>query len=171
MSRSLGQQMVRSIGLFQALVAIPALFILGEWALYSLFTYNVLIYDFIASICNTIFAAGILFIVLVQRKVDTTPLVTLYLELAKSGFATASWLWLLLDTAFGPNRYSSEEPARGPRIARVIISIIVLLIAFYPSLLYAMVEAKRPRTNDVEGVEAQGQIQAEVRGEREPLLG
>lgn len=46
MPRSVGQHMARSIGLFQGLVALPALFILGEWALISLFETNIPIYDF-----------------------------------------------------------------------------------------------------------------------------
>ncbi|KAL2074676.1 hypothetical protein VTL71DRAFT_8455 [Oculimacula yallundae] len=174
MARSIGEQMARSLGLFQGLVAIPALFFLGEWALYGLFETNIPIYDFITSTCNTIFAAGILFIVIVQRNISTSPLMTLYLELAKSGFATSSWLWLLLDTSFGPNRWGwngRPEPPRGPRIARVLISVIVLFIAFYPSLIFAWYEEKRTRHAGVEEEADEGQAQAEGRGEREPLLG
>lgn len=38
--------MARGVGLFQALVALPAMVILGEWALEALFYINMPIYDF-----------------------------------------------------------------------------------------------------------------------------
>ncbi|KAH6719707.1 hypothetical protein BKA61DRAFT_470762 [Leptodontidium sp. MPI-SDFR-AT-0119] len=163
--------MARSIGLFQGLVALPALFILGEWALISLFETNIPIYDFITSTFNSIFAAGILFVLVVQHNITPSPAIILYFEVAKSGLATAVWLWLLLDSIFGPNR-SYQRPPRGPRIARAGISVIVLLILFYPTLVYAKMEEKRSRAIEVDTEADQVQTQAEEdRGEREPLLG
>jgi hypothetical protein len=47
-------------------------------------------------------AAGIIFIVYIQRKAVATPFQTLCLEGAKSVLATGLWLWLILDSAFGP---------------------------------------------------------------------
>ncbi|KAK0129568.1 hypothetical protein ONS96_000133 [Cadophora gregata f. sp. sojae] len=129
MPRTVGQQMARGIGLFQALVALPAMVILGEWALEALFYTNMPIYEFITSTFNALFAAAIIFIVFVQLNTSTSPLITLYFEIAKSSLATALWLWLLLDAIFDPEQWNRpyQRPPKGPRIARAGISVVVLL--------------------------------------------
>ncbi|PVH69837.1 hypothetical protein DL98DRAFT_521971 [Cadophora sp. DSE1049] len=121
--------MARGVGLFQALVALPAMVILGEWALEALFYTNMPIYDFITSTFNSLFAAAIIFIVFVQLNTTTSPLITLHFEVAKSSLATALWLWLLLDSIFEPGQWNSpyQRPPKGPRIARAGISVVVLL--------------------------------------------
>jgi hypothetical protein len=57
--------------------------------------------------------------------------VIVYFEKAKSGLATATWLWLLLDTIIDPAHFWNYHPpnhqGRGNRIARVAISAILLL--------------------------------------------
>lgn len=150
MSASVGRQMARTTGLFQALVALPPMVVMGGIAMESLFLPSIPIYDFMlvnlisvfspsnegcqlmpssASTFNALFAAGIIFTVFVQRNVNMNKTITLYFEEAKSGLATGVWLWLLLDTIFGPTNhywYYYNGP-RGPRIARAAISIILLL--------------------------------------------
>lgn len=46
MSRSLGQQMARTMGIFQALLALPAMIHLASWAMWSLFEVQMPLYDF-----------------------------------------------------------------------------------------------------------------------------
>ena len=77
-------------------------------------------------------AAGIVFIVFVQRKTfassrqpvqigDFTPEGLSFLfEVAKSVLATAMWIWLLLDSAVGPNAYHD-------RVVTAVISGVLLL--------------------------------------------
>jgi hypothetical protein len=74
-------------------------------------------------------AAGITFAVWIQRRVPMPRKVTLYFEIAKSSFATAIWLWLILDAAFGPGlgRYYYGDYPRKPTIIRAAISVIILL--------------------------------------------
>jgi hypothetical protein len=82
-----------------------------------------------ASMFISLCAAGITFAVWIQRRVPMTRKVTLYFEIAKSGFATAIWLWLILDAAFGPGlpRYYYGDYPRKPTIIRAAISVIILL--------------------------------------------
>ncbi|KAG4424989.1 hypothetical protein IFR04_001960 [Cadophora malorum] len=121
--------MARGVGLFQALVALPAMVILGEWALEALFYINMPIYDFITATFNSLFAAAIIFIVFVQLNTAPSALISSYFEIAKSSLATTSWLWLLLDAIFEPGHWNSpyRRPPKGPRIARAGISVVVLL--------------------------------------------
>ena len=75
-------------------------------------------------------AAGIIFIVIVQRKVSSTDLLTLQFEVAKSILATGLWLWLMLDSAFGPwKRRQYRDPSREVprRVARAATAAILLL--------------------------------------------
>lgn len=69
--------------------------------------------------------------VLVQRNIEVTRTVTIYFEKAKSGFATATWLWFLLDTIIDPEHYwyynRRNHQDRGDRIIRALLSVIVLL--------------------------------------------
>lgn len=76
----------------------------------------------------SLFAAGIIFAVWIQRSIRISRKIALYFESAKSAFATAIWLWLILDAAFGPgiHRYRGNGP-RKPMVLRAAISVIVLL--------------------------------------------
>ena len=82
-------------------------------------------------------AAGIVFLVFVQRKIfappsrqqaavqfqigDFTPEgLSLLFEVAKAVLATAMWIWLLLDSAVGPN--SSHD-----RVVTAVITVVLLL--------------------------------------------
>jgi len=74
-------------------------------------------------------AAGIIFIAFLQRKLpDLERVQTLQFEAGKATLATAMWLWLLLDSLFGPwanNPYNNVE--RWRRVQRSLISSILLL--------------------------------------------
>lgn len=77
-------------------------------------------------------AAGILFIVITQLKIPlsrTTNFLTLCLESTKSILATGLWLWLILDSAYGPGYpyYQGDDLLRKERIVRSAISVILLL--------------------------------------------
>lgn len=140
------------------------------------------------------FAAGIIFTVFVQRNANMSKTITLYFEEAKSGLATGVWLWLLLDTIFGPEHhywYYYNGP-RGPRITRAAISVILLLyvssrqtrrtgyaavgkvcandsssILYYPTLIYSLVEKRYEDRGPPEDREATA---GQEQGERQPLL-
>jgi hypothetical protein len=75
-------------------------------------------------------AAGIIFIVLVQRKIQATNLLTFQFEIGKSLLATGLWLWLILDSAFGPwqRRLTIDpEPEKQRRLVRSAFASILLL--------------------------------------------
>jgi membrane-associated HD superfamily phosphohydrolase len=147
MERSLGQRMVRTAGIFQGLVALPVLLVMGEnvfeflWYYYypySKIYYFMSVYAmyFLQSqlifrrraFFNSLLAATIIFVVLVQRHPIRSQALRLYLEIAKSTSATAVWLWLLFDSIFGPERsYYSTPPSRATRIVAAALSVIVLL--------------------------------------------
>jgi hypothetical protein len=78
---------------------------------------------------NALLAAGIMFAVLVQLKVPLSDYRTLMFESVKSGLATLLWLWLLLDSAFGPwqCRWTRPGDEKSRRIARALASSILLL--------------------------------------------
>jgi hypothetical protein len=81
-------------------------------------------------------AAGIIFIVYIQRKAIATPFQTLCFEGAKSTLATGLWLWLILDSTFGPwqvgyhdhvpDTYADPDLVRR-RVLRDALAVIVLL--------------------------------------------
>jgi hypothetical protein len=59
------------------------------------------------------------------------PIHTFFFEATKSALATAMWLWLILDAAFGPWRDSSYYPDPEhrvrDRVIRAALTSIVLL--------------------------------------------
>jgi hypothetical protein len=74
-------------------------------------------------------SAGIIFIVYVQRKALVSAYQTLICEAVKSVLATALWLWLILDAAFGPWKeggYIHDEDVER-RVKRAALSSILLL--------------------------------------------
>jgi hypothetical protein len=77
---------------------------------------------------TALMSAGIVFIVYVQRKAIATPFQALMFETAKSVFATGLWLWLILDSAFGPWRdnYTKPEYVRR-RVQRDALASLLLL--------------------------------------------
>jgi hypothetical protein len=71
-------------------------------------------------------AAGIIFIVVVQRKAVLGELAQFRFEAAKSLLATSMWLWLFFDSLFAHTRYYE-----GDRLARVIRAGIASILLWY----------------------------------------
>jgi hypothetical protein len=82
---------------------------------------------------TSLMAAGIIFIVIIQRRIQIDALKTFIFEGVKSVLATGLWLWLLLDTLFGPwqsgysNRPDIIDERKAQRLARTITSAMLLL--------------------------------------------
>lgn len=131
---SLDQRMLRTATLFQAFVAVPTMLVMSGYVfvLVVFVPGHFRIYLFITAIVNALMAAGILFAVVVQRKADAliSKRTTFIVEAVKSGLATAIWLWLVLDSMFGPwADYGSQHPPadRGTKIMTSLISVLVLM--------------------------------------------
>lgn len=126
-SEALDQLFLRTVWIFQAIAAGPTFVILGGAAIINLLhTYDA-ICDFVTHLVTALLAAGVIFIVLVQRKISpekTSKRLTLKFEVAKSVLATVLWIWLLLDAIFGPsNHYSSVY-----RVVRIKASVVASLL-------------------------------------------
>ena len=81
-----------------------------------------------ASSITAFMSAGIVFIVYVQRKAVATPFQVFVFEVAKSVLATGLWLWLILNSAFGPNRgYYTEPEIVRRRVQRDALASLLLL--------------------------------------------
>ncbi|CAG8980416.1 hypothetical protein HYALB_00003981 [Hymenoscyphus albidus] len=162
------ERIFRTLCLFQAIVAFPTILFLGTWVWEEIMEYGYTgIYNFIKHLALSFFAAGILFIIIVQRYNPFTPLITLRFEIAKSTLAGATWLWLLLDSIFGkaPPYYYFNRRAN---IVKCAISVLVLIFVFFPTLVYGYLLKNhgdkvrnfgRTEENDV------------TSSERDPLLG
>ncbi|KAI4950510.1 hypothetical protein J4E91_004393 [Alternaria rosae] len=93
-----------------------------------IFPYEENYYYFFASSITALMSAGIVFIVYVQRKAIATPFQAFIFEIAKSLFATGLWLWLILDSAFGPRRgYYTEPELVRRRVQRDALASLLLL--------------------------------------------
>ncbi|KAF2430171.1 hypothetical protein EJ08DRAFT_254222 [Tothia fuscella] len=171
-----GPLALRTAWLFQALAAAPTLLFLGAFAYFCVFGYGdeYWLYDFIASFLNTFFSAGIVFVVLIQRKIhNPSNELTLYFEATKSVLATVMWVWLVLDRAFGPwARYGyGGEPDRMPSVVRSAICSVILLVLFYPPLVYAALVYRKERKVDVVEEEDGERGERGEADERTALLG
>ncbi|KPI37476.1 uncharacterized protein AB675_10374 [Cyphellophora attinorum] len=98
-------------------------------------------------------AGGIIFTVLLQRKIPTgktSKSMTLRFEILKSVLATALWLWLLLDAIFGPRDHYSYYKDRSQRIMVAAISSLLLFILYYPTVWLAYRDTAReaPSSDD-----------------------
>jgi hypothetical protein len=83
-------------------------------------------------------AAAIIFIVLVQLRTRNTAKLTYGFEFGKSCLATALWLWLVFDSAFGPWqngwRYNDHPEERDrDRVYRLLRSVVALLLPMLAS--------------------------------------
>ncbi|KAK3372294.1 hypothetical protein B0H63DRAFT_484273 [Podospora didyma] len=141
-SPSTGQVLLTRAWLFQLLIAGPTFLTLG-WGVWESYFYTwSSIYTLVAYLFNTFFSAGIVFIVLVQRKLpDASVRLTSNFEVVKSLLATIMWIWLVCDAIWHPRHYPYYPPdydkdMQARRIVISILSIFVLLIFFYPSSLY-----------------------------------
>ena len=96
---------MRTAWIFQAIAATPIFVFLGISTFVNLFNTFDTVYVFTTHLCNALFAAGILFTIIVQRRVteeQSSKTLILRFEVAKSACATALWAWLFLDAIFGP---------------------------------------------------------------------
>ena len=128
-NQSLTQAFLTTIWIFQLIAAGPIFVWLGLAVIFNLFYTFDRAYDFITHLCTSLLAAGILFIVLVQRKLgDSSSLpLTLKFEMAKSVCATALWVWLMLDAIFGPEDHYGYRQGRRTRITASAISCVLVL--------------------------------------------
>ncbi|KAF7899380.1 uncharacterized protein EAF01_008593 [Botrytis porri] len=172
--------MAHTIGVFQALIAFPVMIHAGVFTFWCLtLDANFTIYEFVNALSNAFFSASILFIIITQRggnSGDISKEFMVWLEMAKSGFASAVWLWLLVDSIFGPvHNFYNQPPSRTPRIAQAIISFLGLPFLFYPTLAFAIYDLKRSRKSELDmsarvaGIEVEVDEEAAA-GERSPLL-
>ncbi|KAI0147548.1 hypothetical protein GGR57DRAFT_255509 [Xylariaceae sp. FL1272] len=178
--RALGAQALITLGLFQAIIAFPVVLFLGGCAFYWLYDdyysrYYGRFYYFFSDFINALLGAGIIFIVLVQRKTRLDRVRTLLFESTKSILATAMWLWLLFDTLFGPwqngLRDDTRERAKANRLARTGTAILILLLFFYPSVAYAYCQWKTREEGGADEGEAEPEQQEEPEpDEQSPLL-
>lgn len=128
-SQSLGSTFLRTYWIFQAIFAGPISAALAISAFVRLLDLHGPLYDFVTQICTAILSAGIVFIVLVQRKLDksySSKSLTLKFEIAKSIFATALWVWCMLDAALGPES-EFDYYKRPPRVGSAAVASIVLV--------------------------------------------
>ncbi|KAG9238173.1 hypothetical protein BJ875DRAFT_480627 [Amylocarpus encephaloides] len=167
MSYNLHERIFRTLCVFQALIALPAMFSMGSYAMGNvLYPYYPDLYAFVKYFCISFLAAGILFIIIVERYHKSTPRIIFCLEMSKSILATLVWIWILFDAIM--RDCNSEEHwgvcyPKNVKIIQAAISILVPTIAFYPTLIYAAVLVSQPRlfTDRERGAS----------GESEPLLG
>jgi hypothetical protein len=89
-------------------------------------------------------AAAIIFITLVQFRTRNPPKLTFWFEFAKSALATALWLWLVYDSAFGPWQKGWRSEGQPPekrdreRRYRLMRSAVALLLPMLVNLTYVM---------------------------------
>ncbi|KAH8658723.1 hypothetical protein BGZ60DRAFT_125367 [Tricladium varicosporioides] len=167
MPSTAAEQFVRTACIFQAIAALPTFLWMGESTIEQLLWYSYWdsIYDFTKAFFTSIIAAGILCILSVQRWSSMSIKTTFLFEVAKTLLATALWLWLLLDSIFAPQRDYNHHP-RYIKITKSAISVLVIFILFLPTLVFAYLRTKTPRTaRDQEEVEAEDEPR-----ETSPLL-
>ena len=73
-------------------------------------------------------AAAIAFIIFVQRHPKNTRTSTFYFEIVKSGLASALWLWLILDSIFGPVAERYYHPPEDIRVKKIVQAAFCFLI-------------------------------------------
>jgi hypothetical protein len=75
-------------------------------------------------------AAGIIFIVLVQHRAELDTYKTFVAEASKSILATGLWLWLLMDSLFGPwqSHYGDRDAIRRMKRARLVRSVTAVIL-------------------------------------------
>ncbi|KAK4218809.1 hypothetical protein QBC37DRAFT_411591 [Rhypophila decipiens] len=182
----LGTVLLTRIWLFQVLISTPIALILGTCSFATLYDgYTSYVYEFCKYLGNTILAMGIIFIVLVQRKLVTGGSTflssatgrkfTFWCETVKAVLATGLWGWILLDAIFHDRNFWDRYPQwYTRRIICCCIAFIVLVLFWYPTVWYSHYSMKHHSDFPVEGQEEEegGPARAGARvGERAPLLG
>ncbi|KAF2109617.1 hypothetical protein BDV96DRAFT_585036 [Lophiotrema nucula] len=176
-SRDLGSQMIRTLGLFQALVSFPIGLVLGSFDFAELlfpYVYYGYYYYFVTYLFTCLMALGITFIVITQRRTVLDNTKRLVFEGVKSGLATGLWLWLLMDSLFGPWQYFNDRDVaerKAMRVAYTLTAIVPLVLLFYTSLVYAHVQWKlEKKYGERRDEERPNEREEDGTGEREPLL-
>jgi len=148
---------------------LPVTTILGLICFVELFGPSLLFYDFFRDAINALLAAGIMFLAIIQLRAHLDNVDTFRFELGKSLIATILWLWLVLDSAFGPWQdgcYNCspewQHQRKVARLQRSFLSLIILFTIFYPTLGYSLYVWKKDRNTPVQDT---------VADERAPLLG
>lgn len=127
-SSPIGHVFLTRIWLFQAIIAAPTFIILGMMAIANMYNTYDTIYDFVTHLCTAILAAGIIFVVLVQKKLpEAGKKLTFLFEVAKSVLATALWVWLMADAIWGPISHGGYRRDRKMRIVTSAIASVLLL--------------------------------------------
>ncbi|KAH6681969.1 hypothetical protein B0J14DRAFT_227885 [Halenospora varia] len=141
------EQLFRTACIFQAIAALPTFLWMGESTIEQLLWYSYWdsVYDFTKAFFTSIFAAGILCILSVQRWSSMSIKASFLFEIVKISLATALWLWLLLDSIFAPQRDYNRRP-RYIGIAKSAISVLVIFILFLPTFVFTYLKTKTPRT-------------------------
>jgi hypothetical protein len=139
-------------------------------------------------------AAGIVFLAIIQLKIPLNDPTVLQFEVGKSLLATALWIWLMLDSAFGPwQNYWHNEDEKIRRLTRSATASLLLMyvfqlthhddnptlsnitfslsrFVFYPPLIYAYTKWKRSRMTHTMDVSTEPDEQSNRPDEQTPLL-
>jgi len=75
---------------------------------------------------NALLAAGVVFLVVIQRRVPLDGLAEFRFEAAKTSFATGMWLWLLLDALLAHGGYQKRKRAIRAIIASTLLWYVTL---------------------------------------------
>lgn len=156
--------MLRTASIFQAIAAICTALIQGSWLVDLFYRQwaNYSLYDCLTAACTTLLAIAILFSILVSRNSHNTPFSIMCFECVKTVSATALWLWLLLDSMFGPNRWKPNKPEdREKRVTLSAVSVLLLLVGFIPTAVFAYYNYRH---------HGRAVVDEEQDGERAPLL-
>jgi len=125
--QDIGNVLLTRAWVFQAIVAAPTFILLGIAAIINLYNTYDTIYDFVTDLSTSILAAGIIFIVAVQRTYSSAGnALTFKFEAAKSVLATALWFWLMCDAIWGPTNHGYYNN-REKRIVTSAIAVVLLL--------------------------------------------
>lgn len=128
----LGPPVVRTAWVFQALIVGPAFIFTGQelfWTMWQYYHESWLVYPALRYLGFGILTAGIIFVLIVQWSYSSPhPKAFRALETSKAIFATAAWLWLLLDAiAYIPDYYDPYCRFRRKKIVLTAVSVVVLL--------------------------------------------
>ncbi|KAF2745976.1 hypothetical protein M011DRAFT_487505 [Sporormia fimetaria CBS 119925] len=176
-NRALGQGLRRIVAIIQLLLALAVLisFVFFVWSDYSYDYYYTGDYDFIAAFFCSLITTGIIIAVYVQRKVALSLRTTLYLDIIRSGLATALWIWLMIDCSVVDRcrYYTCDRPKKElykrKRLVRAWLAVIVLLIFFYVPMVYTWYEKTVLGENESEDV-TEEQSRGHGASESTPLL-
>ncbi|KAF2824563.1 hypothetical protein CC86DRAFT_296487 [Ophiobolus disseminans] len=152
-NRPLGQAILRTAGIVQALVALPCTLYLAGSA-YNYFSHRFdLWYYFTTRVLAGSVTGGIVFVAAVQQRAATTSRQAFVLEAVKASLATAIFVWV--NTEFSWD------------LKRLIVTGLAVVVLFYAPLGYAWATSKE--------AEREGRLSLQGEGRavdvKTPLLG